>query len=319
MKKILISIVLLLAVVVSIVYFTNFRSNEETPSDVTLKVGYIPVTHCLPLYVAIERGFFSDYHLNIELVSLAGGAKILEALAAGEVDIGFSNVVSPILGRSEGLPFFAFTGGPVEDSTHKDHAILVQSHSAIENVSDLKGKKLAINSRRNIDHLMILMLLKKAGLTESDVKLLEVPFPRMLTVLKAGSVDAIAAAEPFITLGLEQDDVRVLSWNYIDVRMKTLVSTYVTTDVIRSKQSNNLRDFASALGKGIEILDSDPKYAREVLSRFTRISEDVAQKVRLPGFRETVDKVNVMQTIDMLRETGLLSKEVIFEEVFGEL
>jgi NitT/TauT family transport system substrate-binding protein len=177
-------VICLLLLVASCSLLPACDRSEQTPppadSPAKLRVGYIPVTHCLPLYCALHEGYFTDRNLEVELVSLPGGAKILEALAAKDIDVGFSNVVSLILARSEGLPFVSFTGGPVEDASHRDHALLVRSDSPIQSVSELRGKTLAINSRRNIDHLMILLLLQEHGLTEKDVTIVEVPFPRML-------------------------------------------------------------------------------------------------------------------------------------------
>jgi NitT/TauT family transport system substrate-binding protein len=93
----------------------NLNSCSDSKKSNTLKVGYIPIADCAQLYVAMEKGYFIDENLNIELLNLPGGAKILEALAGNSVDIGYSNVVSLILARDSGLDFVSLTGGPIED------------------------------------------------------------------------------------------------------------------------------------------------------------------------------------------------------------
>ena len=126
-----------------------------------IRVGYIPVTHCIPLYIAEKNGLFAKAGLQVELVPLPGGPKILEALASGDIQIGFSNVASILIARDQGVPILPITGGPVETVDHRDHALMVSSSSSVKSGADLIGKKIAINSRRNIDHLMIILYLKQ--------------------------------------------------------------------------------------------------------------------------------------------------------------
>lgn len=295
------------------------RHSDDGANAVTkLRVGYIPVTHCLPLYVAIEQGYFAKERIEVELIPLAGGATILEALAAREVDIGFSNVVSPILARSQGLPFVAFTGGPVEDSEHKDHAIMVRADSAIDNVAALRGMKIAINTRRAIDHLMILLLLRKNGLSENDVTLVEVPFPRMLGALSSNAVDAIATAEPFITLGIQAETARVLVWNYVEVRPETYVSTYVANENFLRDKADVVERFKRALAAGTEKVRNDPQLSREVLTQFTSLTPDVASKVGLPRFEPELDRANLLETLQELRATGILEQDVNLSDVLAK-
>ena len=90
-----------------------------------IKVGYIPIAECAQLYVAQEMGFFEKEGLEVEMLSLAGGAQILNALNSGSVDIGFSNVVSLVLHRAQGSKFFSIFGATYETKEHQNHAIFI--------------------------------------------------------------------------------------------------------------------------------------------------------------------------------------------------
>jgi NitT/TauT family transport system substrate-binding protein len=111
---------------------------------------------------------------------------------------------------------------------HKEHAILVRKNSDIKTAKDLENKSIALNTRRNIDELFVRCYLSHNGVNPSTVNFLEVPFPRMESVLLAGDVDAIAAIEPFVTFALQHEKVRVVDYNYVELEEKIEISSYDT-------------------------------------------------------------------------------------------
>jgi NitT/TauT family transport system substrate-binding protein len=171
-----------------------------------IRVGYIPIGDCLQLYVADGMGFFKEEGISIEKKPLKGGAVIAPAVEAGELEVGWSNAISIIIAYSKGFDFQFLSAGAISiEGTNRVHSLLVAKDSPIRSVSDLVGKKVAINTLGNINELSMVAL---ADLNRVDIKriqLLEVPFPNMEAALKRGSVDAILAVEPFVTLSISQE------------------------------------------------------------------------------------------------------------------
>lgn len=263
--------------------FLNSPGRRASPN--VIRVGCIPIADCAQLYVALDKGYFREEGLRVELTSLSGGAKILEALGAGSLDVGFSNVVSLILARDAGLPFVALTGGPAEDEEHREHAILVAADSPLQAVSDLAGKRIALNTRKNIDDLMVTLLLRKHHVDPSAVKFVEVPFPRMLGVLKAGDVDAVAAIEPFVTVGTSEG-ARVLSYNYVEVQPLTYVSVYAASREWTAKHAGAADAFTRAIARSTRHANAHGGEVREILSRYTQLDPSLLKRIVLPRFLE---------------------------------
>ena len=67
-----------------------------------VRVAYIPIAECIELYVAERMGFFEHEGIKVELTQMAGGAKILNAIVSGDIDIGFTNVVSLAVYSAQG-------------------------------------------------------------------------------------------------------------------------------------------------------------------------------------------------------------------------
>jgi NitT/TauT family transport system substrate-binding protein len=73
---------------------------------------------------------------------------------------------------------------------------------SINSITDLKGKKVGVEMGF-VDHLLLLNGLEKAGMTESDVELVNVPTNETPQVLASGQVDAIGAWQPSSGQALE--------------------------------------------------------------------------------------------------------------------
>ncbi len=293
-------------------------NNEVQKSNLsTIKVGYIPIADCSQLYVGIEQGFFEAENIKIELKSMAGGSKILQTLGAGSIDVGFSNVVSLILAREAGLPFVAFTGGPAQDENHKEHALLVKKDSPIKDIKELSGKKIALNTRKNIDELMVTLLLKKYNVDLSTVRFIEVPFPRMLGVLEGGDVDAIAAIEPFVTFGLSDQKNRVLSYNYLEIQPVTEIAAYLTTENWINNNPEMANKFQRALEKSSQFIAENDEQVRQIMTKYTGLDENQTKDITLPFFTKKISEERLNDMIEKVYRMGWIKEPFSASELIN--
>jgi NitT/TauT family transport system substrate-binding protein len=278
----------------------------------TVKVGYITIADCAQLYVGIEKGFFKEEGLIIEPVGMAGGAKILEALSAttNPIDIGFSNVVSLILARDAGLNFIALTGGPIEDSTHKEHAILVKNDSPIKVPQDLRGKTIALNTRKNIDEIFVREYLEKNGVNSDEVTFIEIPFPNMESVLLSGDVDAVAAIEPFVSIPLLHGNTRVLDYNYLILEPKVEISTYVVSETWLKNNKKIAERFIRAFNKATDYAIANENEVRTIITKYTKIDEKQAQQIEIPTFGKKLSATSLQGMADKVYKRGWIKTQL---------
>lgn len=139
MKKIIAYIVSgIIVLVLASSVFLNFNKSEKNDMK---KVTLAEVAHTIfyaPQYVAIEKGYFEEYGIDIELVLTSGADKVTAAVLSGDADIGFCG--------SEGT-IYVYNGGEKDylktfaQLTQKDGTFLV-SRKKYDNfkLEDLKGK-----------------------------------------------------------------------------------------------------------------------------------------------------------------------------------
>src|ERR671925_981382 len=75
------------------------------------KLGYMKIVDTAAMFVAMEKGFFKAEGLELETVPMVGGATIAPAVASGDLQIGWTNVISHYQAHAEGFGFKFIAGG----------------------------------------------------------------------------------------------------------------------------------------------------------------------------------------------------------------
>src|ERR687887_1087723 len=126
------------------------------------KLGYMKIVDNAAMFVAMEKGFFKAEGLELETVPMAGGAVIVQGVTSGDLQIGWTNVISLYQAHVEGFDFKLIAGGATYVKGQKEcHAIHVLPTSPIKGAQDLEGKTVAVNGLNNIAHLMVMAWIDK--------------------------------------------------------------------------------------------------------------------------------------------------------------
>ncbi|MFH1722004.1 MAG: ABC transporter substrate-binding protein [Candidatus Altiarchaeota archaeon] len=308
-----------------------FLPSTETPTGHSIayeqtyhmRVGYLPVLVNLPLFVALDQGFFEDRGLVVEAIEAQSPNHIVEAIIAGNLD-GAGILADPILFAAEEkfpgeIKIFATT-----DETKENYvsAIIVGKDSGIEKPEDLIGKKVGVYTGL-VQVLFLKGIIAGMGFDpETDIEIVEIAPRLQLQGLEAGQYDALSTVEPFVTTAESMGIGRVLIRNprvkYIQNPFPS-VATPLSADFIK-ENPKAARAYLLAIHDAIDFIRANPEKAKSILSKYAPIPEDVAQKVTLPRFNKfgEEDRANMQKNADWMVEKGLLKKGVIVESMFGE-
>lgn len=289
------------------------KAQKDTPEPIKLqavRVGYIPIAECAHLYVGVDRGYFRDEGIDIELFPMRGGALILPAVAKGDLDIGFSNVVSLVL-QNERLRaespnrLMSLAGASYERPGNTNHALLIRTDSSIK-VSDLSSVRIAVNTTRNIEDLMLRRFLIENNIDDSKLQLVTLGFPLMGAALSNGDVEVISVVEPFIEPAIRSGKCTLLARQYQEVSDETVVATYVSTAKWWDENRKNAIAFQSAFKRADKFIRENPVEFRTILASFTRISPEDLQVIGLPAFEATLRPEPLDQIIGYMKELDFI-------------
>src|SRR5690554_4211016 len=108
------------------------------------KVGYMKIVDNAAMFMAMEKGFFKAEGLDLETVPMAGGAVIVQGVTSGDLQFGWTNVISLYQAHVAGFDFKLIAGGATNvRGTNETHAIEVLKDSPIKTAKDLEGKTVA--------------------------------------------------------------------------------------------------------------------------------------------------------------------------------
>jgi NitT/TauT family transport system substrate-binding protein len=284
------------------------------------KLGYMKIVDNAAMFMAMEKGFFKAEGLELETVPMAGGAVIVQGVTSGDLQIGWTNVISLYQAHAEGFDFKLMGGGAANvKAKHESHAIQVAKASLIKGAKDLEGKTVAVNTLNNIVHLMAMAWIDKNGGSSAKVKFVEVPFPQMEATLSAGKVDAASIHEPFATAAVEKGQVRVLAQPWGDVLPKFLIASWFASEKWLAKNKAMAQAFGRAISRGVDTIQSDPEGSRAAMIKWAGLNPNLAGKIGLPVFEKGISEKDLQATIDLTQKYKLISKSIKARAVISDI
>lgn len=148
-KKLTAAVLAVLLAVTALPATVMAEEKEEKLTKVTLN----EVAHSIfyaPQYVALEKGFFREEGLNVELVTGFGADKVLTALISGEADIGFMGAEASIYAFQEGATDPAVNFAQL--TQRAGNFLVAREEMPDFQWTDLKGKKV-LGGRKGVVHI----------------------------------------------------------------------------------------------------------------------------------------------------------------------
>jgi NitT/TauT family transport system substrate-binding protein len=282
-----------------------------------VNLGYMKIGDLSPLFMALDKQFFKEAGVEINLAAMVGGAEIQPALASGAINIGWTNVISMGQGHAQGFDFrFVANGAINKRGTHDVFGFLVRADSPITSAKELEGKTVATNNVRNIIHAAGLHWIDANGGDSSKVKWVEIPFPQMALALVNKQIDAFVAVEPFVTVPTKvQKQARVLGYMLGGIAPRLLIASYFGSETWIGKHVETVKSFVTAINRGIDAHNANLDDARAMIAKYTGLKPEFLKEMPLPAF----EKKLLESDLEPMLEVGVRYKFVDRKVPAGEL
>jgi NitT/TauT family transport system substrate-binding protein len=272
-----------------------------------LNIGMLPLPEVAPVQIAISKGYFKEEGLDVKFTLITGGGAALPSLQSGQFDILHSNHISAFTAAANKVADLRIVA-EADVGTPGNFVITSAPSSNITKVEDLKGKKVGVNTLKNVATLTTSAHLKVKGIDpDRDVKFVELPFPNMWQAIKSGQVDAGFLPEPFLTAASTDGATKVVDVIGGPTDNFPIAGYYVTSEFL-SKNPKTVAAFQRGLLKAQKLAASDRKEVEKALPVYAKIDEKTASLMQLPGFPITMNVQRLQRVADLMVEFGYLKE-----------
>lgn len=167
------------------------RASAETLA--LLRIGY--QKSAVNLVILKQQGVLEKRfpQTKVQWIEFPAGPQLLEALALGSLEFGLTGDSPPVFAQAAGKDL-VYAGA--EPSKPESSAILVPKDSAIRALSDLKGRKVALQKGSSA-HYLLVRAVEQAGLQWSDIQPIYLAPADARAAFERKSVDAWVIWDPF--------------------------------------------------------------------------------------------------------------------------
>ncbi|MEK4423729.1 ABC transporter substrate-binding protein [Solibacillus sp. FSL K6-1523] len=230
----------------------------------TIKIGYLPITHAVPLYMQAATEY-NDYQL--ELVKFGSWPELMDALNTGAID-GASVLIQLAMNvKEKGIDLKAVALG------HRDGNVLIGGKD-ISSVEDLKGKSFAIPSRFSTHNILLYEMLQKHSINYDEVDVIELPPAEMPAALAEGRIAGYVVAEPFGAMSVALENGTVL-YQSDEIWQDSIDCGLVLRGQFIEKNKELVQSFMDDYVAGGELAQQKDDHTHEVVGNYLTVDKEV--------------------------------------------
>ena len=325
MKKILVIIIIVAVIIAGVViYSMNNKTNDNELKRISVNEVARSVFYA-PQYVAINKGFFKEEGLEIELTTGQGADKVMTAVLAGQSDIGFAGPEASIYVYNEGKEDYAEVFAQM---TKRDGSFLV-SKTDTDNFSwnDLKGKTVIPGRKGGVPYMTFEYVLKQNGINpETDVNLDDsIKFDLMAGAFAGGDAEYVTLFEPTASMTEEAGKGYVVA-SVGEASGEIPYTAYFAKKSYIEENKDVIQGFTNAIYKGQQwVKQHSAKEIAEVIQDFfpdtdlDMLTKSIQSYMDIDAWNDTPvlkeEAFNRLQTV--MKEAGELDKEAPYNKVIN--
>lgn len=294
----------ILCILVTAVAAITGCGNSSNSDKTTVRLN--EVAHSVfyaPMYVSIEKGYFSQEGIDLELITGFGADKTMTAVLSGEADIGFMGPETTVYTYNEGANDKVVNFAQL--TQRAGNFIVAREALPDFDWNDLKGKTVLGGRAGGMPEMVFEYVLKSKGIHPSSDLTIDqsIDFGSTAAAFSGGSGDFSVEFEPGATNLEKENDGYVVASIGVD-------SGYVPYTAFSAKESylkenaDTVQHFTNALQKGMDYVN-------------THSSKEIAAVIA-PQFKDT-DIETITTIVERYKAQDTWKNSLVFDESSYEL
>lgn len=232
-------------------------ATPQTPMKLRLAVH--TSTLGAPDVIAIRQGYYKQEGLEVDWRRFALGKDGRDAMISGAIDVNATATTPFLVGLDKGVPYVAIAVNSLFCGTN---FIAVLKSSDINNVGQLKGKRIGLPKGTITEHIFLSRMAPANGLKKGDYEVANIPDAKdRVPSLVAKAVDAVALNDPFVSVAEHEGVIRTLE-NFCKYDVLPFIIT-ATTKIVK-EQPEAVVAFLRGWLRAVALIRSEPEKAATI-------------------------------------------------------
>lgn len=312
----------------SLVGCNDTQKKGEDHKAVTIRVAYFPnITHAQAL-IGLADGTFAKAlgpNIKIERKSFNAGPEEIEALLAGEIDLGYIGPGPAINGYIKSNGALKIIAG----ATNAGAVLVVRKDAGIKKVADLAGKKVAVPQFGNTQDLSLRQIMNTNNLKSTDkggnVQILQVKNPDILSLFSQKKLDAALVPEPWgARLVKDAGGKILLDWNQVWRQGKYTTAVVIVSSKFLKEHPDLVHKWLVAhLDLTNKIIKNPEGSKKAINSQIKQLTgKDLPKKILDQAFTRVIPtydpmKDSVCDFVNISYDAGYLKKKTDITPIFA--
>jgi len=310
MKKLRIYSMLLVLVLL----FTGCAKEDIKPNGTnvaektSITIGMMSSSDVIPYVLINENGLADKYNFELNLEVFVSAKDRDAAFQAGELDGVLTDYIGVCMYQNSGFDV------KITGITDGDYLLLAGKNTGITDISQIKGKSIAISENTLIDYTFD-DILKNNNIESMDVGREVVPrIPDRLELLRNDKIDLGLMPEPFATLALNDGAILLGSAN--EFGLYPAVSAFSQTAL--DEKGEAIKNLYKAYNESVDYMNkTDIRDYEETVIKAVGYPEEMIGKIEIKPFRTSVlpQESEIEEAIIWASNKGLCSNELTYEQM----
>lgn len=281
---------------------------EEVKEIKKLSFGAMGSIDIVPIVIAKEKGYFEEEGLELDFQLFTAAKDRDAALQAGELDGVIADEIAISIYQNSGIDM------KITGATNGAWTLVVGKDSGIENLEDLKGKKMAISENTMIDYLSD-YIAEENGVNSSEIEKIAIPaMPARLEALRNKQVDAAILPAPFNDTAVADGGKGLADIDNADIMISAI--GFLQDQIDNNEEA--IKAFFTGYNKAVEYMkNTDLKEYEDIVIKTVGYSEDTKGNIILPELNTNYlpDAEKVQAVFNWSKNNGIISKDLKAEDV----
>lgn len=315
MKKLVLRLLLGVLIIAGIVIITRKPQDQFQAKQIEHQINYAQIKVFDPVYIALDKGYFKDEGVTVNLKGETfGGPQALMAAASGDIDAGIAATTAIINAKASGIK----VKGILDVQTAFEDSPLMKWYtledSKINNAIDLKGKKIGVNTLGASFHYTTVEYLKKNNISPSDVEFVVIPHGNLEQALRAKQIDVAGMIDPFNEIASDRGGLRVLFTAYDVLGVNQFSLIFMSEDKINSDPEAVIR-FTKAYKRAVQFIENNSEQSAAIIADVFKVDKKYIPRHKFQP-SATVNENDIKFWLEFMRAQNVKDLDALkFEEI----